>query len=366
MADKYNLLDLSFIAIDGTTLKANANKKRVVKKEQLENLDFVVDKIMKEDLKQDELDEKLNEESLSSMEKRDFKKIISEYKRAKNKKIIKEKIYFARKEIFKDEKLKKVSLTDSESRMMQNKQRVRELSYNVQFSVNKNQMIVANDVCQDGHDVRQLIPQIKEVEENVELKGDEKFSADCGYSDVENIKYCEENGRDLYVPSRAQAQKFDGKDQTLNHDKYEYDENTDELVVGEFRFRRSGGYKRKDGCEIATFYCKELRKKKDVPRDFRSRLRMRDKMETDESRRIYAMRKITVEPVIGQIKENFGVRQFCIRGLEGARIEMNIVGICHNLKKIFKFRGGISDEGLFYFEVEEIMGQRQMLSRHSP
>jgi len=369
LAQKFDLTDLSFIAIDGTTFKANASKKRVLKKEQIENLDFVVGKIFEEDLKQDELDERLSEENLSNMDKRDFKKIISEYRRVKDLEKVKKNISSAKEEILKDEKLKKVSLTNSESRMMQNKQRVRELSYNTQFSVDKNQIIVASDVCRDGHDVHQLIPQIENVKENVELKGDENFSADCGYSDVENIKYCEENNIDLFVPSRAQAQKFDEKDQTLNHDKYEYDEEKDELVVDGFRFSRRGSYVHKNGKKITTFYNKELKKKKDVPLEFRSRLRMRDKMETDEGREIYRWRRITVEPVIGQIKENFGIRQFCLRGLEGARIEINIVSIVHNLKKIWKYRRGfgkneetVDEIEIFYFEIRVIVGQRLLLS----
>ena len=37
-----------------------------------------------------------------------------------------------------------------------------------------------------------------------------------------------------------------------------------------------------------------------------------------------------------KIKENLGFRQFSLRGLEGARIEINIVAIIHNLKKIWK------------------------------
>jgi len=369
LASEYDLLDLSFIAIDGTTMKANANKKRVLGKEQLKNLDFVIDKIIEDDLKQDEIDEKLNEENFSNMDKRDFKKIVSEYRRVKDKDMIKKKLEKAKEEVSKNEKLKKVSLTDSESRMMQNKQRVRELSYNVQFSVDKNQMILSSDVCQDGHDVKQLVPQMEQVKENIELKGEEKFSADCGYSDVENIKYAEDNKIDLFVPSRAQAQKFDGKDQTLNHDKYEYDEEKDELVVEGERFSRRGSYKHKNGRRITTFYSEKLKKKKDVPMEFRSRLRMRDKMETDEGREIYRWRKITVEPVIGQIKENLGFRQFCLRGLEGARTEIRIVSIVHNLKKIWKYRrekkeylGEEEKFRIYFVEGELIVGQRPLFS----
>jgi len=43
---------------------------------------------------------------------------------------------------------------------------------------------------------------------------------------------------------------------------------------------------------------------------------MRDKMETDEARAIYDMRKYTVEPVYGNIKQNLGVREFVSRGLQ--------------------------------------------------
>jgi transposase len=351
LADKNSLLDLSMISIDGTTISANANKKKSLKKEQVEKLDEIVDRMVEEDIEFDKIDEKMfdKEENLSNMDKKDFKKIVFEYKRAKDKKKIQKQFSKVKKEVIKDEKLNKISLTDPEARMMQNKKRIREFSYNAQLSVSKNQIILANEVCQDGHDVKQLIPQIEQVRKNVKLKGDEKFSADCGYSDVDNIKYAEENRVDLYVPNRAQAQKFDGKDQTLNHDKYEYDEEKDEIVVGKIRFKRSGGYTRKDGSKIATFYNKKLKKKKDVPLDFKSRLRMRDKMETEEGRKIYAFRKITVEPVIGHLKEVLGLRKFLLRGLNGTQIEMNIASITHNLKKIWTAKVKIS-RNLLIFE----------------
>ena len=38
----------------------------------------------------------------------------------------------------------------------------------------------------------------------------------------------------------------------------------------------------------------------------------------------------------GQVKENLGLRQFWRRGLDGARMEVDLGGIAHNLKKIWK------------------------------
>ena|SRR3989344_9055813 len=59
-------------------------------------------------------------------------------------------------------------------------------------SVVLNQIIVANDVCQDGHDAHQFVPQMKNVRENIELPKDTKVGVDCGYSDGINIKFAED------------------------------------------------------------------------------------------------------------------------------------------------------------------------------
>ncbi len=74
------MIDLSLICTDGTTIKANANKKKCLKREQIERLDSIINKMVEEDIKQDEIDEKIysNEENLTERDKRDFKKIISE------------------------------------------------------------------------------------------------------------------------------------------------------------------------------------------------------------------------------------------------------------------------------------------------
>ena len=63
---------------------------------------------------------------------------------------------------------------------------------------------------------------------------------------------------------------------------------------------------------------------------------MKEKMNAKESRLIYGLRKITVEPVIGNIKQNLGLREFLLRGLDKVKIELNLACIAHNLMKIWK------------------------------
>jgi len=338
IAVENNLVDLSFVSIDGSTFKANAGNKRYFDKKGLDKLSEAIDKMVDEDIALDELEDELYgdnaNDGLTGIDRRDMKKIVYDFNKSKDKKKVKNNIDKAKGELDKYF-LKKVSISDPESRAMQNKKRFAELSYNAQISVSKNQIIVANDVCQDKHDVKQFIPQVKNVRKVVDISNT-KVALDCGYSDGDNLKFAEDEGIDLYVPSRAQAQKLDGKEQSLNHDNYEYDSKTDSIICEGFVYKRSGGYNRKDGKKILTFYNKELKKKKDIPFYFKERLRMKSKMETSEAKEIYHLRKVTVEPVYGNIKQNLGFREFLLRGLEGVKIEMNLISIAHNLKKIHK------------------------------
>ncbi len=341
LASDYKIIDLSFIGIDGTKMKAYASKKQYFDKAGLDKLDKAIDKMLEEDIALDQIEEQIfgdKEEGLTGIDERDLRKIVRENFKRKDKTKIKQKIARAREEL-KQNNLQRDSRSDPGCRVMQHAKRYSEPAYNPQFSVTKNQIIVANDVCQDGHDAHQFIPQMKNVKENIRLGKETKVGVDCGYSDGINIKFAEDEKIDLYVPSRAQAQEFDGKEQSLNHDKYEYDWKKDELIVEGKRFRFKGLYVRKDGKKILMYYNDKLKKKKDVPFYFRERLRMRDKMKTDESKEVYRLRKCTVEPVIGNIKQNLGFREFLLRGLDKVRIEMNLVSIAHNLAKIRKLSG---------------------------
>jgi transposase len=58
------------------------------------------------------------------------------------------------------------------------------------------------------------------------------------------------------------------------------------------------------------------------------------KLKTEIGRAIYRLRKCTVEPVIGIIKEVLGFRQFSLRGLRAATGEWCLVCLAFNLKRL--------------------------------
>ncbi len=347
LASENDLVDLSVICLDGTTIKANANTKKCIKKSQLDAIDSIIDKMVEEDIKQDEVDEKIHdsEENMTEMDKRDFRQIVNEYRNAKDKEKVKEKLEKIKEEAQKDENMTNISSTDPECRMMQNKKGLNEFSYNTQFGVDsKHQIIISNDVCQDRHDSHQFIPQVRNMNENIELKNGSVVVVDCGYDYGKNIKFAEDEKIDLYMPNSAQIQEFDKKGKIRQKDNYEYDKKRNELIVGGERYKFRGVYGRKDGKKVILFYSEKLKKKRQVPFFFEERLRMKEKMGTEKAKEIYQMRKIVVEPVIGDIKENYGFTKFHLRGLEKVKIEVNLVSIAHNLKKIYMLRGKINSE----------------------
>lgn len=337
LASENNLIDLNLICTDGSKVKANASKKKFFTKEQFERLDSIIERMIEEDIKQDEVDKIIgeNEDGLTDFEAKNLKEIVRIYKKSKNKERAKENYNRVKKEFYKEEGLKKVSLTDPDCRIVKHNSGASNLVYNAQFTVDaKNQIILANDVCQDVDDYGQLEPQLNQTKDNIQLKKDTKLAADCGYNSGKNLNFLEKEGIVGYIPNREQAKN--GK-QKLKFDNYEYDEKTDEIISDGMRFKYSGTYyHKKDKYRFHRYRNKKFKLNRHVPELFRERLRMKARLETKEGKMTYDIRKFTVEPVIGNIKYNLGFREFLLRGLKNAKTEINIASTAHNLKKIWK------------------------------
>ena len=72
------------------------------------------------------------------------------------------------------------------------------------------------------------------------------------------------------------------------------------------------------------------------PDDARLIVKMAYKLQTEIGKAIYGLRKSTVEPVIGIIKEVLGFRQFSLRGLGAAAGEWCLVCLAWNLKRLHR------------------------------
>jgi transposase len=183
------------------------------------------------------------------------------------------------------------NFTDGESRIMPdggNKGAFMQ-AYNAQIVVDGHaQVIVASDLTQQPNDKLQLVPMLELAKENLLGETPEKASADAGYYSNEAVHDKRLEGIDLYVPPDRQKHG-QAQAQTLPADP-------------------------------ATSAAQQ----------------MRNKLSTPEGKDVYRLRKATVEPVFGQIKEAMGFRRFSVRGADNAGDEWDFVCAMHNLLKLFR------------------------------
>ncbi len=67
---------------------------------------------------------------------------------------------------------------------------------------------------------------------------------------------------------------------------------------------------------------------------------MSHRLKTAAGKKLYGLRKQTVEPVFGIIKEAMGFRQFHLRGHPNVSLEWTLVCLAYNFKKLFNASSG--------------------------
>ena len=185
------------------------------------------------------------------------------------------------------------NFTDPESRIMKTKDGY-EQAYNAQAAVDAgDQVITAADVCAQQNDGAQLPAMLDQIEANTGSKP-EQASADAGYCSEENLAAIEERKIEGFVATGRQ------KHGTAS---------------------ATGGEEKKKGPRVTA---------------------MREKLRAGGWKSPYRLRKQTVEPVFGQIKEARGFRRFLHRGLKKVRAEWRLVCTAHNLLKLAARMGAAS------------------------
>ena len=177
------------------------------------------------------------------------------------------------------------NFTDADSRIMV-RNNVFMQAYNAQAVVSEDQVIVAHGVTNAPSDVEQLVSMLERVRESTGQPA-RMLSADSGYLSEKNITYCAKNGIDAYIATgKATAAKLIGVPES-------------KALLAQWA--------------------------------------MHEKVTSLRGAKIYARRKVIVEPVFGQIKRAIGFRRFSLRGLLKVPSEWAIVCVCHNLLKLFRF-----------------------------
>lgn len=362
LAQSLNLVSVEMICTDGSKIKANASRKLAIKREGFDLLDEWVKNEIEEGIKQDDIEDKLEEaldlKNKPKLARKDMKKIVREYRErlndAKKTEELQKKHQAIRAQLDQDKDLKTVSLTDPDCRYMQSKKGPTELSYNVQTSVDsKHNIIVANNVCQEATDTRQGRPQLEQAEANLgPLPEGLKVAMDADYDDSPTLKWLEDRKFDAYVPLAEKGAKKTPESEQYNKKHFTYDETADTFTCPEGKILPyKSDYTSKRGQFLKMYYsfkachycpvanrCKSQTAENRVitatPYEGVIR-RMKTKMELAESKQVYSIRKETSELAYAHIKYNLGFTEFLTRGLIGVKTEWNLACAASNLRRIW-------------------------------
>ena len=319
LCQESGLVKLGHVALDGTKMKANASKHKAMSYERmLENekkLDAEVKRWLDQAEREDEEDNGKHGKSKRGDELPDWvankQRRLEKIREAKARLEEEAKARAERLAAERAEKERELghplagtppkaldgvpepkaqsNFTDSESRIMKTRGGF-EQAFNCQAAVDEeNQVIVGAAVVAEQNDNHQLEPLLDQVEDIVGRP--EELSADAGYCSEANLQLLKDREISAYVATGRQ--KHGTASATSNEDA-----SSQPLTCAmRTRLRRGG---------------------------FSSR---------------YRLRKQTVEPVFGQIKEARGFRRFLMRGLEKVTGEWSLLCTVHNLLKIARARG---------------------------
>lgn len=369
-------VSLKDIYLDGTKIEANANRYSFVwgnaiktnkKKisQQLEELWAYTQQVAKEeddDFTPDDFDPVSPEKVKETIEK--IGKILKDKPIDKK---IKQKINYAKKHWPKNlaryqqqEEIlngrKSYSKTDTDAtfmRMKEDHMKNGQLKpgYNTQITTN-NQFILSYGLYPNPTDTLTLIPQIELFNQWYHTYPD-NLTADAGYGSEENYMFCEKNKINPFVKFNY----FDGEQKQkqrypFSYDYLEYSKDKDcfycpsgqEMkVIGAKERTTENGYKQKYtryqaiDCSNCKLRCHNQSGNRimDVNHNL-MKIKNEIRKLLNSEKGIYHRKKrsIDVEPVFAHIKHNRNFRRFNLRGKKKAEIELGLLALAHNLKKI--------------------------------
>jgi transposase len=188
------------------------------------------------------------------------------------------------------------NFTDPESRVMKNSSNEGfDQHYNVQIAVDQESLlIVAQAVSQAANDKREAVPTVEAIDERVGKP--EAAALDNGYFSEKNIEELEARKISPYIATGRESHHRSWQDYFAQQPE-------------------------------------------PPPESASAKEKMAYKLQTEVGKAIYGLRKSTVEPVIGIIKEALGFRQFSLRGLVGVAGEWCLVCLAFNVKRLHSVRG---------------------------
>lgn len=330
------LVSLSVVSVDGSKMLAAASRKQVYSQARLDREMAVVERILRE---ADEMDRAEDEQDGDWPDEKLPDNMLDAKARKAKLEVIAKQLAETSGEY--------VVASEPDSRVMKTSDGKRP-AYNLQACVDaENQVIVAMELTQAVNDYGQMPRMASAVEANTGMIPD-VLVADAGYPDEETLLWAEDYKSDVLMPVSRHWREAE-RDDLFASERFEFDEERDVLICPagrELTFRGEywtghGFYRRYECCECKSCSFRSECVSKDrgnrrisISATEPLRRKMRQKLKSEEGKRLYRLRSQTVEPVFGQCKSNRGMSRFLAHGCEGAEAESSLMNMCHNMLKM--------------------------------
>jgi transposase len=225
-------------------------------------------------------------------------------------------------------KVRHVNTTDPESRMVRARNRFLQ-GYNAQAAVSEDHIVVAADVVNAANDTTCFEPMVAATNDNLAGAGADPvgvFVADAGYWSTDNASLAI-TGEVLIAPVPATRGITDRRDPRLAKRRAVLAR----LHAGKISVRQAA-----ERMGVSETWARELLRgyRSDGRDPAAVRSEMEDRLASEAGAARYAKRKITVEPVFGNIKANLRFRRFSRRSLPAVTSEWRLICATHNLLKL--------------------------------
>lgn len=339
------LFSAELVAIDGSKFTAVNNSRRNFSQEKLQELIAKIEKRIDQYLA--ELDQKdADAEGSGPSASVSAPKLQEKIQRLKQNKGRYEELL----EQLQQRGENQASLTDPDARRMKGPRHYL-VGYNVQVAVDsRHDLIVAQEVVQDGNDHQQLAPMAQAAKEELEVQ-QLKVVADSGYHRADDLAACEQAGIEVVVPAPATtAGKTTTGERIFPKQDFRYDAAADVYHCPGAKLLTRGKARQSRGVEGILYYnrkaCQECPlKKKCTTSSYRviARWANEDAAERCAARvaaqpEVMKSRKEIVEHVFGTLRM-WGHDRFLMRGLEKVRAEFSLSAICYNLRRLINLLG---------------------------
>ena len=340
------LFDGKVVAVDGTKIRAQNNKKNNFNEGKFAKSQEYIDMQVNEYMKELDAWDALEDKQACELKKKDVAKKLQELKERK-------KYYTELEAAMVESGEKQISLSDPESRSLPLNDVVTAVCFNVQAVTDSKHSLVLDFATINTTDQGQLCNMSTKAMEALDVK-EITALGDKGYHTGKDLQDCKEANITTLVPPAERTNK--NVDPAYQTSEFVYDKEQDVYTCPQGALLTTNGneyQKAKKGrasytvqkyvtgqcltCIAKTLCTKG--KRKEIQRSQYQEVVDENNKRTAQNKVLYKIRPLIIEHVFGTVKRGWGYTYTLLKGIKKVNTEMSIIFTVYNIRRAMSILG---------------------------